>query len=71
VSSNEPEKGNESGDKSPDWSIINNLAVDLRAERFGAGMGRNYTITVECTDDNGDKSTGTVVVRVPHDRGND
>ncbi len=69
VSSNEPEKGLGSGDKAPDWEITGDLTVNLRAERSGAGSGREYTITMECTDAVGNSSTGTVSVTVPHDLG--
>ena len=65
VTSNEPIKGLGDGDKSPDWVITGNLTVDLRAERSAKGTGRWYTITVECTDSSGNRSTNYVQVSVP------
>jgi parallel beta-helix repeat protein len=64
VSSNEPVNGVGDGDKSPDWIITGNLTVDLRAERSGKAT-RWYTITVECTDSSGNRSTRDVQVSVP------
>jgi hypothetical protein len=69
VSSNEPIDGPGKSDKAPDWIITGDLTLDLRAERLGGGSGRIYTITVQCTDENGNNATGTVVVTVPHDKG--
>jgi hypothetical protein len=68
VSSNEPANGVGDGNTQPDWVITGDLTVDLRAERSGPGSGRVYTITVQCTDDSGNSSSGEVLVRVPHDR---
>jgi hypothetical protein len=69
VASNEPVNGLGDGDTSPDWVITGDLTVNLRAERSGAGSGRIYTITVECTDQSGNSSTDTETVTVPHDQG--
>ena len=57
------------GKTSPDWIITGDLTVKLRAERFGKGHGREYSITVECTDKSGNSSTATEKVIVPHDKG--
>ncbi|HEX6181981.1 MAG TPA: CHRD domain-containing protein [Chitinophagaceae bacterium] len=69
VTSNEPVTG--PGDNtSPDWIVgasSNNLS--LRAERTGPGNGRIYTITVTCTDQQGNSSSKTTTVMVPHDQG--
>ena len=62
VTSNEPFVG--SG-----WQITGALTVDLRAERFGFGTGRVYTLTVVCTNSSELQSTATVNVTVPHDQG--
>ena len=62
VASNEPVQGN--GGAS-DWEITGDLTVTLRAERSGRGDGRVYTITVECVDTSGNKSTSTATVTVP------
>ena len=64
VSSNEPVNGLGDGDKSPDWMVTGNLTLDLRAERSGKAT-RWYTITVECTDSSGNRSTRDVQVSVP------
>lgn len=40
VSSNEPENGLGDGDTAPDWVIIGDLKVNLRAERADTGSGR-------------------------------
>jgi hypothetical protein len=52
----------------PAWLITGPLTLDLRAERFGKGRGRLYTMTVTCTNTSGLSSSGTVNVRVPHDQ---
>lgn len=70
VSSNEPVTGTGSGDTGPDWEIIDNRRLKLRAERSGSGNGRIYTITITSTDASGNQSNQTVTVTVPHDRGN-
>lgn len=69
VTSNEPENGLGDGDTAPDWQITGDLTVNLRGERSGTGTGRLYTITAECADSTGNRSTGTVNVTVPHDQG--
>jgi hypothetical protein len=69
VQSNEPVSGTEPGDMAPDWQITGNLTVNLRAERAGSGNGRVYTITVQCQDMAGNRSTKSVTVTVPHDQG--
>lgn len=43
----------------------------LRSERSGEGTGRVYTITYTVTDNAGNQTTATVIVEVPHDKGND
>lgn len=67
VTSNEPVNGTGDGDTAPDWQIVNNHRVRLRAERAGNGSGRMYTITVTATDSSGASSSASVDVRVPHD----
>jgi uncharacterized repeat protein (TIGR01451 family) len=69
VTSNEPVLGRGSGHTSPDWIILDDHHVLLRAEREGNGNGRIYTITITCTDSGGNSSTEEVEVTVPHDRG--
>ncbi|HET9433357.1 MAG TPA: T9SS type A sorting domain-containing protein, partial [Chitinophagaceae bacterium] len=48
----------------PDWEITGHNTVNLRAERSGKGSGRIYTITVECADGSGNKTTSTTEVSV-------
>jgi hypothetical protein len=66
VSSNEPGKGKEKGDKEPDWQITGSLGVKLRAERAGSRHGRVYTLTVQCTDASQNSAMKRVTVSVPH-----
>ncbi|MEO5945964.1 MAG: T9SS type A sorting domain-containing protein, partial [Chitinophagaceae bacterium] len=70
VSSNEPENGLGDGDTAPDWIIIDEHHIKLRAERSGNGNGRIYTITIKSTDDCGNVATKTVTVTVPHSKSN-
>ncbi len=66
VTSDEPMYGTGDGDTGPDWEVINNQSVKLRAERSGSGDGRVYTITITATDAAGNTSTSSVEVRVTH-----
>ncbi len=52
----------------PQWTITGPLAVNLKAERLGAGIGRIYSTVVTCTNAAGSTSR-TVTVTVPHDQG--
>jgi len=70
VASNEPVTGKGTGNHAPDWEIIGDLTVNLRAERSGSGTGRIYTVEVACTDASSNESTGAALVTVPHDQGN-
>jgi hypothetical protein len=65
VTSNEPVSGTGGGDLAPDWQITGPLTLLLRAERSPKGSGRVYTITVECIDAAGNRSTSTTTVAVP------
>lgn len=69
VSSNEPENGLGDGDTAPDGEITGPLTVNLRAERSGKGTGRQYTLTVQCTDEAGNSSQRTITVTVPKSQG--
>jgi hypothetical protein len=68
VSSNEPVNGLGDGDTAPDWVIMGNLTLNLRAERSGTGGGRIYAISVTCTDASGNSRVGTTKVTVPHNQ---
>ncbi len=65
VTSNEPVNGTDDGDTAPDWEIVDNHHVRLRAERSGIGNGRIYTITVTCTDAAGNTTIKSTTVSVP------
>lgn len=66
VTSDEPDNGLGDGDKPDDIVILDDLHVNLRAERSGAGQGRIYTLTYLVTDACGLTSTAVVYVVVPH-----
>ena len=57
VTTNEPDDN--------DWQITGKLTVNVRAERWGRGDGRVYTIGVACTDAAGNVALSTVTVTVP------
>lgn len=65
VASNEPVNGSDDGNTAPDWQIVDEHHVLLRAERSGTGTGRIYTITVTCTDSAGNATVRAVDVTVP------
>lgn len=65
VTSNEPVTGGLYGNTAPDWVIVNNHLVQLRAERGVLGNGRIYTITITATDSTGNSGTQQVQVKVP------
>jgi TolB protein len=50
------------------WQITGPLTLDLRAQRFGIGTGRIYTIMVSCTNSSQLSSSASVTVSVPHDQ---
>lgn len=51
-----------------DWVIVDALTVQVRAERYGTGAGRVYTVSVEAVDESGNVSHATVDVTAPHNR---
>ena len=59
VTSNQP-------GSSSDWELTGDLTVNLRAERFGNGADRIYSIIVECSDDAGNTAIALASVTVPH-----
>lgn len=71
VTSNEPINGKGDGNTEPDYMIIEDLMVQLRAERAGLADGRVYTLYIRCEDASGNYTDGTVEVVVPHDQGHD
>ena len=70
VYSTEPDNGLGDGDTSPDWKIIDEHNVLLRAERSALGTGREYHIIIVCHDDFWNYSFSEVIVSVPHDMDN-
>ena len=70
ISSNEPLNGTGDGDTSPDWEIVNNHLVKLRAERAGTGNGRIYTITITSIDGCNNASTKVLTVVVNKNNAN-
>jgi hypothetical protein len=70
VESNEPVNGQGDGNTEPDWQILGDHTVDLRAERSGTGNGHIYTITIQAVDQAGNLSNPTTVtVNVPKSQG--
>ena len=70
VQSNERGHATGSGHTSPDWQILDDHTLNLRAERNGSGKGRIYTITLQAQDSAGNLSlTKKVRVTVPHSHG--
>ena len=67
VTSDEPQSGTGNGDQSPDWDVLNDHHLKLRAERAGDGDGRVYTVKITCTDAHGNSASGNKTVLVPHD----
>jgi hypothetical protein len=67
VASNEPVNGTGDGDTAPDWQVLSDHRVRLRAERAGNGTGRTYTVTITATDSAGGSGSANVTVSVPHD----
>ncbi|WP_315823293.1 family 10 glycosylhydrolase [Paraflavitalea speifideaquila] len=65
VSSNEPVTGGLYGNLAPDWVIVDQHHVKLRAERGLLGNGRLYTITITATDSAGNSRSQQVNVSVP------
>ncbi|WP_205512972.1 family 10 glycosylhydrolase [Longitalea arenae] len=59
VSSDEPANHFE-----PDWVIVDNHHVKLRAEKSHFNKDRTYTIAITATDSAGNTSTGSTTVRV-------
>jgi hypothetical protein len=68
VTSNEPVNGPGDGNTSPDWLVLTNHIVFLRAERASGGAGRVYTVTITATDVAGQTTQTSVTVSVPKNR---
>jgi uncharacterized delta-60 repeat protein len=70
VSSNEPVQSRDKDDQSPDWQIVDDHHIRLRAERLESGSGRTYTVKITTTDVSGNQNTATSTVIVPKSMGN-
>jgi hypothetical protein len=68
VTSDEPVDGTGDGDAAPDWQVLDEYNVRLRAERSGNGDGRVYTVTITARDRHGNTSKQPVTVTVPKNR---
>lgn len=71
ITSDEPtasDKGSGGAKHAPDASGIGSDTATIRAERSGNGDGRVYVINFTASDVKGRESTGSVVVKVPHDQ---
>ena len=68
ISSNEPENGIGDGDQYPDWEVIDEHHVLLRAERSGKGNGREYYINIKVYDGSMNYAEEQVTILVPHNR---
>ncbi|MCA1621634.1 MAG: hypothetical protein LC795_20655 [Acidobacteria bacterium] len=68
VASNDAVNGLGDGNTAPDWLVLDDHHVQLRAEFGRARMGRVYTITVTCADPAGNTATRKVTVSVPRGR---
>lgn len=68
VSSNEPVDGHGKCPQQPDWIVLDDNHVLLKAERDGHGRGREYTITITCSDGSYNAASQQVIVKIPHDR---
>lgn len=66
ITSNEPVNGTADGDTDPDWRVIDDHNIQLRAERASNGNGRIYTITVTVDDGCNPSVSVPTEVRVAH-----
>ncbi|HEX7845058.1 MAG TPA: T9SS type A sorting domain-containing protein [Chitinophagaceae bacterium] len=57
-------QGNYADNNDPDWQIVNNTTVNLRAEPPKNGIKRVYRVTVTCTDAAGNTSSSGIDIAV-------
>jgi hypothetical protein len=50
------------------WHVTGDLTLLLRSARLGSGAGREYRVTLACTDASGNIARHVVTIGVPHDR---
>jgi len=67
VTSNEPLDGTGDGDTAPDWVVLDDHHVQLRAERAGTGNQRTYNTQITCADASGNPAMAGAAVLVKHD----
>jgi hypothetical protein len=70
IYSNESEYGLWPNDTGPDWEIIDNHNIRLRAERWDEGTGREYYIYIYGWDEFWNFAYDYIIIRVPHDQSN-
>jgi hypothetical protein len=68
VTSNQAEDGVGDGKTKPDWQIVSDHKVKLRAERSGKEGERIYTINIVATDTSSNSANASITVNVPHDK---
>ncbi len=71
IESNERESGLTGGDLFPDWEILDDRRILLRAERAPNASGRLYTITIRAIDSTGNRAERYVRVTVPRSKPDD
>jgi predicted extracellular nuclease len=69
ATSSEPDDALGDGDTAGDVVRVDDYTFMLRAERFGGGPGRTYTLTYRAADDYGNSTTAAVQIGVPANRG--
>lgn len=69
VVSNESVDAVGDGHTTPDWVILSETMLQLRAERAGTGSGRMYSVTVTCSDEAGNTSAAATSISVPRSMG--
>jgi Secretion system C-terminal sorting domain len=69
VTSNEPVTGTGNGDVGPDWIVLDDHHLQLRAERSQQDTGRVYTITVNAKTAFNTSCRKTIRVTVPYQLG--
>ena len=60
-----PNQQGKAGSTSPDWQVVDDHHVLVRAERSVKGDGRVYTITIRSVDAAGGVTTEQVTVTIP------
>jgi endonuclease/exonuclease/phosphatase family metal-dependent hydrolase len=66
ITSSEAADGKGDGATAFDTEVTGSLTANLRAERSGLGSERVYTLTIECSDGAGNRSSAPVDVSVSH-----